>query len=134
MDQTDPPAADPGTFDPTARLTRWWAGTSEQDAKAALGKATEYGQLDLEIMGVAMAGLMAGTSQRAERVRAMTPEQRRQLGVEMALAFYNLGKVARAFGAYAAGRLPSDDTWHDATTYPMMARAVREFGDWVEIP
>jgi hypothetical protein len=112
-------------------LADWWQQVAEQDAERAAEKAAEYGQLDLEIMGTAMVGLVRGTPGRTERIAEMTSDQQRRLGLDMALAFYELGKVARTFGAYAAGRMPSDDTWHDTTVYSMMARRVRETGSWV---
>lgn len=101
----------------------WWESTTKADLDHALEKAEEYGSADLEIMGKAMEALFPG----ADR---LDPESLRRAGLEMAIAFYQLGKSARLFGAYARGTLPRDDTWHDATVYPMMARRVRETGMW----
>jgi hypothetical protein len=101
----------------------WWEGVSTKDADAAATKALEYGSMDLEIMGAAMQSLFPG-------VEGAPPEERRRIGLDMALAFYTLGKVSRTFGAYAEGRIPSDDTWHDVTVYSMMARRIRDTGRW----
>lgn len=74
-------------------------------------KAKEYGSADLEVMGAAMATLLDMGN----------PED----GVEAAIAFYALGKIARAFGAFKLGQLPSDDTWKDLTVYSLMVRERR---------
>jgi hypothetical protein len=106
-----------------ADIRGWWEGVSTKDADAAATKALEYGSMDLEIMGAAMQSLFPG-------VEGAPPEERRRIGLDMALAFYTLGKVSRTFGAYAEGRIPSDDTWHDVTVYSMMARRIRDTGRW----
>jgi hypothetical protein len=113
------PTASTGVSD----LVNWWNKTSAEDGTHALKKAAEYGSADLEIMGKAMEALYHGASE-------LDPESRRRVGIEMAIAFYLMGKSARMFGAYARGTVPSDDTWHDATVYPMMARRVRDSGQW----
>jgi hypothetical protein len=104
-------------------LSEWWQETSAADLIKATAKAEEYGSSDLEIMGKAMESLYPGHED-------MDPESLRRTGIEMAIAFYNLGKAARMFGAFARGTGPSDDTWHDTTVYSMMARRVRACGTW----
>lgn len=101
----------------------WWDKVSSADLIHALEKRDEYGSADLIIMGRAMQELFPGKAD-------MDPESLRRVGVEMAIAFYNLGKAARAIGAYAKGSVPKDDTWHDGVVYSMMVRHVREFGGW----
>jgi hypothetical protein len=100
-------------------LTDWWRSQAEKEIERTVPKAVEYGAADLEVMGVAMLHLV--------------PRERRsrQLGLEMALAFYALGKVARLFGAFERGDLPSEDTWFDLGVYCRMAERVREFGEWL---
>jgi hypothetical protein len=92
---------------------RWWIETSEEDCNAYQAKAREYGSADLEVMGVAMEKLHPNV--------LMT----RETGIEMALAFYLLGKIARMIGGYAVGQRPSDDTLHDIVVYAMMVRRRR---------
>jgi hypothetical protein len=94
-------------------VAQWWYKTGQTDAERYMRKRKEYGSADLRIMGGAMLELVPNLNSQAE-------------GIEMALMFYALGKVARAFGAYAAGRLPSDDTMEDLAIYGMMARMLRE--------
>ena len=108
---------------PFMGLDEWWRKVATEDAIHASAKADEYGSADLLIMGKAMEELFPGKDD-------MDPESLRRVGIEMAISFYNLGKAARTFGAYARGTFPSDDTWHDSTVYPMMARRVRETGMW----
>lgn len=86
----------------------------EEDIEMYLRKNEEYGDADLRIMGNAMLELCPQMKEHGERG-----------GIEMALAFYMLGKVARMFGAYAEGRPPSDDTFQDLTVYSLMARMNR---------
>lgn len=101
----------------------WWRDVSEADALAALEKASQYGSADLRIMGEAMAALVPD-------IDKLDNDSRRSFGLEMAIAFYLLGKVSRLFGAYQSGSSPSDDTWHDITVYSMMARHIRVKGEW----
>lgn len=105
-------------------ITKWWAITAESDARITAPKAAEYGAADLAIMGKAMEGLFPG-------IDRFPPEEREKIGLEMAVAFYTLGKAARLFGGYEQGRLPGDDSWFDLTVYPLMARRIREIGYWV---
>lgn len=100
-------------------LTKWWLSKAEEEIVRTIPKSLEYGSADLNVMGSAMLHLI--------------PKERRsqQLGLEMAIAFYALGKVARLFGAYERGELPSEDTWFDLAIYTRMAMRVRETGRWV---
>jgi hypothetical protein len=97
-------------------LIAWWTETAASDAGAAAAKAEEYGAVDLVIMGTVL--------------ESMLPESEVD-GQELAIAFYLLGKIARALSAYQRGETPSDDTYHDITVYSMMARRIRaNGGEW----
>lgn len=101
----------------------WWRTVTENDLAATLPKIGEYGAADLKIMGEAMVSMHPN-------LQAMDERERGEVGIEMAIAFYLLGKVSRLFGAYQSGGRPSDDTWHDTSVYAMMGRRVRETGGW----
>jgi hypothetical protein len=88
-------------------ILNWWLAHAEADAEAALAKANEYGSSDLKVVGAALGG-----------------------EAEAGIAFYILGKAARAVSGVLEGRPVSDDTWHDIVVYGMMARRVRETGRW----
>lgn len=105
-------------------ITKWWVAQAEEDARITAPKAAEYGAADLAIMGKAMESLFPN-------LEAMPAEEREKVGLEMAVAFYALGKIARLFGAYQQGRLPGDDSWFDLTVYSLMARRIRSVGYWV---
>lgn len=103
----------------------WWIRLAESDAATTAPKAVEYGASDLAIMGKAMEGLFPNLSANPDAA------EREAIGLEMATAFYALGKVARLFGAYQQGRLPGEDSWFDLTVYSLMARRIRQTGRWV---
>ena len=103
----------------TKPLAEWWRLQAEAELDKTLPKVREYSAVDLEIMGAAM---LAGPGVRIRRPQGF--------GIEMAIAFYVLGKVSRAIGAYQEGRQPSDDTWFDIGVYARMAQRVREEGTW----
>ena len=100
----------------TDDLVGWWTQTANDELGDVLPKAIEYGSADLKIIGFAM-------SQMIGKPTKVTHE-------ELGIAFYLLGKVARLIGAYADGRSPSDDTWHDIAIYTKMAQFSRTFGHW----
>lgn len=106
-------------------ISAWWQGVAAADAATTAPKAVEYGASDLAIMGKAMEGLFPNLSSNPDAA------EREAIGLEMATAFYALGKVARLFGAYQQGRLPGEDSWFDLTVYSMMARRIRQSGRWV---
>jgi hypothetical protein len=107
-------------------LNTWWVELHAADIKTTAPKAVEYGAADLAVMGAAMEHLIP-----AGPIRDAGPEALKAAGMEMAVAFYALGKVARLFGAYEQGRMPSDDTWFDLAIYTGMARKIRATGGWV---
>lgn len=100
-------------------ILEWWRNTSETDAQRTIPKLIEYGSSDLKIMGAAMRELLDNGEQLDEAT-----------GIELAIGFYLLGKIARIFGAARDGKRASDDTLFDTTVYSMMLRRVREFGEW----
>ena len=108
---------------PGSDLEQWWQSVTRNDLEATLPKVAEYGSADLEVMGAAMIRLHPNHD-------AMDEGERKQVGLEMAIAFYLLGKVSRLYGAYQSGGQPSDDTWLDASVYSMMGRRVRNSGGW----
>jgi len=105
-------------------MKKWWWLLGQQDIHNVAPKAVEYGSADLRIMGAAMQGLL---EKAAIASGIDTPPN---AGLEMAIAFYALGKAARLFGAYEQGKIPSNDTWDDLRIYATMGKRVRETGEW----
>ena len=105
-------------------LAAWWQQQAMREVDGVVDKAIEYGAADLKVMGKAMESLIVG---KGSMVEGEVPER---VGIELAIAFYALGKVARLFGAYERGELPSDDCWADLGIYTRMAQHVREKGRW----
>lgn len=101
----------------SSELTDWWVEIARREAAAVVPKAVEYSSADLAIMGFVLTHFPPIPSDEVS-------------GEEIACAFYALGKIARAFGAYAEGRRPSDDTWHDNGVYVRMIQRIRESGGW----
>jgi hypothetical protein len=93
-------------------LAKWWLDKAEEEIAATIPKMREYSSSDLQVMGTAL------------------DSEDTQRGMEAAIAFYVLGKIARAVGALQEGRAPSDDTWFDISVYAKMAMRVRERGRW----
>lgn len=100
-------------------LADWWRRLTNDDIAATLPKVAEYTAADLQIMGDTMRQWMPGGDTQPER-----------WGIEMAIAFYLLGKIARAVAAYREGRVPSDDTLKDIRIYAVMMQRVRDTGGW----
>jgi hypothetical protein len=100
---------------PDVDLEGWWTRRAEADLAEILPKVGEYTASDLVLMGEFMEHWL--------RIPAGS-------GAEAACLWYALGKVARAVAAYREGRLPSEDTLMDLTVYSMMARRIRETGQW----
>lgn len=99
-------------------LEGWWPATAHADLTACLPKLREYGSDDLVAIGDDLAALMEWHDA-SDAVKA-----------ELGCYFYLRGKTARMHTAYAAHRLPSDDTVHDETVYTMMIRRIRATGSW----
>lgn len=102
-------------------IGEWWRKAAAVEAEALVAKALEYDGLDLEIMGVAMAGFLPDD---------LDEETRRSAGLQLACYFYALGKLGRAFGAFRQGRLPKPDTPHDLKIYAGMIEHIMEKGRW----
>jgi hypothetical protein len=90
-----------------------------EDFETVRRQITEYGSVDLEMMGI---GLLEASKQ--------TVPDPYKVGMEMALIFYLQGKVSRCVSAIAAGQMPSNDTLKDIRVYAFMLGHVREFGHW----
>ncbi len=106
------------------QIEEWWQKTAGTDSAEIRRKAIKYGAADLKIMGQAMQQLYPGKDD-------MDSQSLQALGLEMACAFYALGKSARLFGAFEQGRAPTDDDWYDLHVYAGMARYIREHGRWM---
>lgn len=104
-------------------VVEWLVRLVSDELEPMIRKAAEYGGADLEIMGGAMIALV-------DRSKFPPDTNWTKLGMEMGLAFYQLGKISRMFGAWAEGRTPSDDTLYDDMIYSLMLRFVRRFGHW----
>ncbi len=115
-------STDPASVTETVRLL--WEDLNRAEINKVLPKAVEYGAADLDLMGHAL-GLMLN-SPRAREAK-WTPAELQ----EMASAFYALGKVARVFGAFAQGQVPSEDCWHDLGVYARMVQVIRRRGGWM---
>lgn len=119
-----PPTAEPSRVravpDDEARIAAWYEAINRADMRMALDKRNDYGSADIELMAAGMRILA--------NAPAWQPDERQAM--EMALGFYQLGKVARKFGAWAQGKNPNIDSDVDLGVYAMMARRVREVGQW----
>lgn len=107
---------------PSARLWDWAMSTLEDDLNRTLPKIAEYGNGN-EYDDLAMFGDMVNALTQG---KMLDPQARKEAGAMV----YIGGKVARAISSYAAGQVPSDDTWFDIFIYAMMGRRLRETGTW----
>lgn len=96
-------------------VAEWWMNHSQEELDMLMPKVAEYSSADLDIIGDILLRL------RPDLV-GVVPR------VEFGIAFYALGKVARIFGAYSDGRIPSDDSWLDLAVYSKMALRTRDTG------
>lgn len=111
--------ADPGTsVEALADLRDWWLSTAQADMAMVAPKAVEYGSVELEEMGAALARMMGRSD--LSRVRR----------VELACWFYAMGKMQRWTAAVTRGEFVSDDTLTDLGVYTLMVRRAREAGTW----
>lgn len=115
--------ADPGTsVEALADLRDWWLSTAQSDMAMVAPKAVEYGSVELEEMGAALARMMG----RSDLSRARR--------VELACWFYAMGKMQRWTAAVTRGEFVSDDTLTDLGVYTLMVRRAREAGTWPGTP
>jgi hypothetical protein len=98
-------------------LRAWWETTSEQDLEETVPKAVEYGSQSMIDYGRTLARV-AG--------RKVTDAE----ALEWAIFAYMAGKLGRWTAALQRGEKVSDDTLKDLTIYSLMARKVRETGEW----
>jgi len=98
-------------------LVQWAAALAEADMVSVVGKIQEYGAIDLEVMGLAIADLIPHD---VTMVR----------GMEASITFYLLGKISRSISALAKGEPPSADTRKDIRVYAAMLEHVSIFGHW----
>lgn len=112
-----------GNEEVTLGLGAWWMDKSQAEADMAVEKSREYGSIDLKIMGHAMVEMLGSQGRLGEEL----PEE---FGIEMAIAFYVLGKISRIVAAFNEGRLPNIDSWDDISVYARMAQRVRVTGAW----
>lgn len=111
--------ADPGiTVDALDDLRDWWLATAHQDMTMVAPKAVEYGSVELEEMGTALARMMGRTDP--------LPAYR----VELACWFYAMGKMQRWTAAITRGETASTDTLTDLGVYTLMVRRARQAGTW----
>lgn len=111
--------ADPGTsVEALADLRDWWLLTAQADMAMVAPKAVEYGSVELEEMGAALARMMGRSDLSAAR------------RVELACWFYAMGKMQRWTAAVTRGEFVSDDTLTDLGVYTLMVRRAREAGTW----
>lgn len=101
-------------------LRAWAMARVSADFESVKRQITEYGSIDLEVMGIGMREI-SGIS---------VPDGAGDIGMESALVFYLLGKISRCVSAIAAGQPPSDDSYKDLRVYSFMLGHVREFGHW----
>lgn len=99
-------------------LAVWWRAMADSEAEGAAAKVAEYGSFDLDLLGWVMGHVQSNVA-----TRSVPP-------VELGLAFYLLGKVARMWGAYLQGSVPSEDTLNDIVVYTRMVQRVRATGGW----
>ncbi len=100
-------------------LLGWLQAFQTKTENETVRKAVKYGSADLKVMGEAMV-LILPREHRSE-----------QMGLQMAVAFYLLGKVARIFGAFEQGHSPTADDWFDAEVYSKMGLKIFETGKWL---
>ena len=111
--------AEPGTsVEALADLRDWWLSTAQADMAMVVPKAVEYGSVELEEMGAALARMMGRSDLSAAR------------RVELACWFYAMGKMQRWTAAVTRGEFVSDDTLTDLGVYTLMVRRAREAGTW----
>lgn len=98
---------------------------TRMEMQPIVDKAIEYGAHDLKVMGGAMWAMLPEASK--EKVPWQEVDQFGQL---MAIAFYQLGKVARVFGSLLQGEYPRDDTEYDLRVYSFMYEHIKIHGEW----
>lgn len=119
-----PPGGPPGSAAGEVELREWWEEVARREVEQVAPKAVEYSAADLDIMGYVLRNYPAAVDSAASAADAAAR------AAELACAYYLLGKIARMFGAYHEGRMPSDDCVHDINVYGRMIQRIRETGSW----
>ena len=109
-------------FTEAERLRRWWMETASGDFALIQDRVADYASYDLDILG------------RVTLEMVDLPADNPGIRAEVACLWFAQAKIARALSAYKEGRVPSDDTLLDLTTYSMMARRARAAGGWPGTP
>lgn len=95
-------------------LGNWLVNTLLDGVPDTMLKSDQYGTVDLQIMGSALAHLTGGDDHQ---------------GAQAAVGFYLLGKVSRIIGAIEGGRLPTEDDWWDAAIYSLFGLRLLQKGE-----
>lgn len=103
--------------DPVEELTAWWLKRAEDEARAVVPKAVEYGSNSLMQLGRKMAQMQG---------REVSNEEALELGCWV----NTVQKVERWTDAVMRGDRPSDDTPYDIGIYVKMAQRIRDVGSW----
>jgi hypothetical protein len=100
-------------------LKAWLEALEDKIGTETLRKAVQYGSADLEVIGHSM-GLLLPEGARDQR-----------MALQMGIAFYALGKIARVMGAFEQGHSPQYDDWFDLMVYAKMGLKVMDTGRWL---
>jgi hypothetical protein len=101
---------------------------TETELDMMIPRAIQYGAADLKVMGGAMLQLLSPEA--FDKISQASDNDIFAHGQLMAVAFYELGKVARAFGSLMQGELPAPDTAFDGRIYWIMFDTIIRTGEW----
>lgn len=102
---------------PVEVLTDWWLKRAEDEARAVVPKATEYGSNSLMQLGRKQAQLQG---------RVVPDDEALELGCWINL----VQKVERWTDSVMRSERPSEDTIYDCGIYVKMAQRIRDAGSW----
>jgi hypothetical protein len=119
----DTAESQPACDRPEEELIRWWRETSYRDIHTSIDKVNDYGGYNMVFMGQALWYF-------AKNARNLPDNPTPGYLQELAIWFYEIGKLGRALVAITGGKPPSDDTVYDTGYYAMMIRRIRSFGYW----
>lgn len=106
--------------DAVQAVRNWWREDADTESAKLAPKAVEYGSYDLELIGKVLRDMI-------DSDHRVHPDLS---NLELGIAFYELGKIARIVSGIFDGQVPSDDNWQDAAIYPRMVTYIREKGQW----
>lgn len=104
-------------------LIRWWVTQSATDIMSTQEKVQEYGGYNMVFVGRALLDF-------ARNAKNLPEHPSDGYLQELAVWFYEVGKLGRALVALQNGTTPSDDTVLDVGYYAMMMRRMRQNGQW----